>query len=120
MSLSNLVLQVEKRLPGADSTDIARMVLLLSLRNPSLDRLSNPNELEREFRDVQYRIQATSDQHSAVAEELDSLAGSDASDFSPDHVWTLIRAIKVQSHILQMYLEPMSTQIPSASQSPSP
>ena len=33
-----------------------------------------------------------------------TMAGSDPRQFTPEQVWVLIRAIKVQSQILQMYL----------------
>jgi len=35
---------------------------------------------------------------------LEELASSDPKKFTQDQVWVLIRAIKVQSQILQMYV----------------
>ena len=32
------------------------------------------------------------------------LASSDPRDFTPDQIWVLIRAIKVQSQVLQLYV----------------
>jgi len=44
------------------------------------------------------------DQHAAMTEELEDLARSDPKKFTPDQIWILIRAIKVQSQVLQLYL----------------
>ncbi len=40
----------------------------------------------------------------AMTQELDDLANSDPEKFSRDQIWVLIRAIKVQSQVLQMYV----------------
>lgn len=50
------------------------------------------------------RLQATTDQHAAMTEELEELSRADPSEFSMDQIWILIRAIKVQSQILQLYV----------------
>ena len=50
------------------------------------------------------RLQAATDQHAAMTEELECLARSDPQRFSSEQVWILIRAIKVQSQILQLYI----------------
>ena len=42
--------------------------------------------------------------HAAMTEELETLAQSDPHEFTPDQIWVLIRAIKVQGQILQLYL----------------
>jgi hypothetical protein len=39
-----------------------------------------------------------------MTEELESLARSDPRRFAPEQIWVLIRAIKVQSQILQLYV----------------
>jgi hypothetical protein len=39
-----------------------------------------------------------------MTEELESLARSDPRKFTPEQIWVLIRAIKVQSQILQLYV----------------
>ena len=36
--------------------------------------------------------------------ELEALASSDPEQFTRDQIWVLIRAIKVQSQVLQMYV----------------
>ena len=39
-----------------------------------------------------------------MTQELEELAGSDPEKFSQEQVWILIRAIKVQSQVLQLYV----------------
>ena len=39
-----------------------------------------------------------------MTDELDELARIDPAKFSMNQVWVLIRAIKVQSQVLQLYL----------------
>lgn len=111
MNLIQLIERIQTLQPDTDPSDVARMALLMVQRDPNLRALQDEEHLMSIYRDVQLRIQATTDQHAAVAEELDNLASSDPCEFSPDHVWTLIRAIKVQSHILQMYLGPSTTSV---------
>ena len=79
------------------------MAFLVSLRVDQLDSLTD-DSLRRHYNDVTLELQSATDQHAAVSEELDSLASSQPCEFSPDHVWTLVRAIKVQSRCLQIYL----------------
>ena len=50
------------------------------------------------------RLQAATDQHAAMTADLESLAQSDPTTFTMDQIWVLIRAIKVQSQILQLYV----------------
>ena len=39
-----------------------------------------------------------------MTEELEALANSDPKQFTPEQIWILVRAIKVQSQVLQLYL----------------
>jgi hypothetical protein len=39
-----------------------------------------------------------------MTEELEELARSDPRRFTPDQIWILIRAIKVQSQVLRLYI----------------
>ncbi len=87
----------------SDESDLLRIALLISLRVESLASLDD-EALEFHCREVTLQLQSATDQHAAVSEELDQLASTQPCEFSPDHVWTLVRAIKVQSRFLQMYL----------------
>ena len=56
------------------------------------------------WRELSLRLQLATDQHAAMIEDLEHLAQSNPEHYNKDQVWILIRAIKVQSQILQMYL----------------
>ncbi len=93
------------------------MGLLLTLYLPQADDqefdaiVDKPTISDHELRDlsqeISLQLNAAGDQHAAVADELDSLAATAPCDFSPTHVFTLVRAIKVQSQVLNMYLGPV-------------
>ena len=99
-----LAQQIEKLEPTADTTQIARLCLLLSNASESVDDLTDPNNVEVAWREMSLRSQAATDQHAAMTAELEELAQSDPSKFSNEQIWVLIRAIKVQSQILELYL----------------
>ena len=115
MDLRELLAEIEKLQGNRDCAESARMLLLLALQDPSLKQYSEPTSLRDHYREIELRMHAAADQHAAVAEELDSLASSAPCEFTPDHVWTLIRAIKVQSSLLDMYLGPCAVDQPMES-----
>jgi hypothetical protein len=86
-----------------DESELLRMAFLISLRVESLSELDDA-ELEAHCEAVTVELQVATEQHAAVSAELDQLAETSPCEFSPDHVWTLVRAIKAQSRFLQMYL----------------
>lgn len=104
MNCAELAKRIEKLQPGADTRDVARLCLLLSNGSSSVDTLSDDSRLKRAWKEIGLRLQAATDQHAAMTDELERLAMSDPKKFSPDQIWILIRAIKVQSQILQMYI----------------
>jgi hypothetical protein len=46
-----------------------------------------------------------------MTDELERLAKSDPRKFTPDQIWILIRAIKVQGQILQLYIGDVSVDV---------
>jgi len=56
------------------------------------------------WREMGVRLQGATDQHAAMTEELEALAQTQPQQFSREQIWTLIRAIKVQSQVLQLYV----------------
>jgi hypothetical protein len=104
MKCQQLAARIEEIQPGAMPRDVARLCLLLSNYADDLDSLETEPKLAQAWQDMGIRIQAATDQHAAMAEELEQLAQSDPGSFSADQVWILIRAIKVQSQILQLYV----------------
>jgi len=104
MNCSELAHRVADLQPEAPARDIARLCLLLTNAVETIDDLSNDDQLTETWKEVGLRLQAATDQHAAMTMELESLARSDPSRFCPEQIWILIRAIKVQSQILRLYV----------------
>lgn len=106
MSLScrELAERIERMQSNAEPRDVARLCLLLSNCVEDLADLEDEKRLTAAWQDMGLRLQAATDQHAAMTDELDELAHSDPRKFSPEQIWVLIRAIKVQSQILQLYV----------------
>jgi hypothetical protein len=102
-----LVGAVAELRPDQPATEHLRIALLLSTQQPDLAASLEACELERLCTDVAIQLSAASDQHAAVAGELDSLALTTPCEFTADHLWSLIRALKVQGRILDLYLGPV-------------
>ncbi len=60
--------------------------------------------LSKVWQEMGIRLQAATDQHAAMTAELEQLSKTDPNGFSMDQIWVLIRAIKVQSQVLQLYV----------------
>ena len=103
MEINELIQRISKMCGHKEPSELLRMAFLVSLRIDNLDSLTD-EILQQLYSDVTLELQAANDQHAAVSEELDELAESQPCEFSPTHVWTLVRAIKVQSRCLQLYL----------------
>lgn len=104
MHCKELAARIESLQPGAHPRDVARLCLLLSNEIGEFSDLSDPKKLREAWVASSLKLQAATDQHQAMTEELESLASSDPKKFEPDQIWVLIRAIKVQSQILQLYV----------------
>jgi hypothetical protein len=104
MKCTELARRIERLRPGADVRDVARLCLLLSLSGENIEEFGDDSRLASAWQQIDLRLQAATDQHAAMTEELESLARSDPQRFTADQIWVLIRAIKVQSQILQLYV----------------
>jgi hypothetical protein len=104
MNCTDLARRIEEIRPEADARDVARLCLLLSNSASDIDLLSEDSKLTSAWKAMDLRLQAATDQHAAMTEELECLARSDPRKFNPEQIWILIRAIKVQSQILQLYV----------------
>jgi hypothetical protein len=89
--------------PAASPQDVSRLCLLLTNTHADLDELDDASRLKDAWKDASLKLQFATDQHAAMTQELEELASSDPAKYSRDQVWVLIRAIKVQSQILQLY-----------------
>ena len=104
MTCQELASRIQRLQPDAGARDVARLCLLLANTSDDVSKLDDDGLLTSAWREAALRLQAATDQHAAMTEELESLARSDPHEFTPDQIWVLIRAIKVQGQILQLYL----------------
>ncbi len=104
MTCQELAERIEELQPDAAPRDVARLCLLLTNYNDDVELFTDEDFLCRAWREMGMRLQAATDQHAAMTEELEELASSDPQEFTPDQIWILIRAIKVQSQVLQLYV----------------
>lgn len=106
MDAVKLITRLRRLRPGDETSELLRMGLLLALKHGDISELPDDRKLTQQCQEIAMQLSARSDQHAAVADELDSLAATEPSDFTPQHLWTLVRALKVQSQILNLYLGP--------------
>lgn len=104
MSCAELAQQIERLQPAAAPQDVARLCLLLANSVTELESLRETTALRDAWKRTGLQLQVATDQHAAMTEELEALAASDPKTFTQDQIWILIRAIKVQSQVLQMYV----------------
>lgn len=104
MTCRELAEQIESFQPQASPQDVARLCLLLSNANQDLDQFKEKPKLREAWKQTGLQLQLATDQHAAMTSELEELAKGDPKEFSQEQIWVLIRAIKVQSQILQLYV----------------
>jgi hypothetical protein len=104
MTCHQLAHRIQQLQPDAGARDVARLCLLLTNLSDDVSKLDDDSLLTATWREASLRLQAATDQHAAMTEELETLARSDPREFTPEQIWVLIRAIKVQGQILQLYL----------------
>ncbi len=104
MNCQKLAAAIQQLQPEADTADVARLCLLITNLMDNGHDLDDEDALASAWKKVSLQLQSASDQHAAMTMELEELSNSDPKQFSPDQIWVLIRAIKVQSQILQLYV----------------
>lgn len=98
MQLSEIVREVEQSLGSEDSGQVLAVVLLL-LQSEAFQADKSP---ACHIRQAVLRFSSMAEQYAAVTKELDSLADTEPCEFDPQHIWTLIRAVKVQSKFVDL------------------
>ena len=106
MNAQQLVSRLTRLRKDYDLAELLRAALLIVLHSPDLENLDDEEQIERQLQEIEWQMRASLDQHAAVADELDNLATTAPCDFTSEHLWTLVRAIKVQNQILNLYLGP--------------
>lgn len=108
MKCHELADRIEQLQPEAMPRDVARLCLLLTNYVDDIESLDEDDCLSQAWQEMGIRLQAATDQHAAMTEELEQLADTSPDELNLEQVWVLIRAIKVQSQVLQLYVgEPM-------------
>ncbi len=104
MTCQQLATRIQHLQPEASPQDVARLCLLLTNSYKDLKPLAEDRALQSAWQQTGLKLQFATDQHAAMTAELEELANSDPKSFSQEQIWVLIRAIKVQSQILQLYV----------------
>lgn len=107
----DLAARIEQLQPDAMPRDIARLCLLLTNFVDDLRLLEDEDRLSQAWHEMSLRLQAATDQHAAMTEELEELAAGDLASFTLEHVWVLLRAVKTQSQVLQLYVGPAQVDV---------
>jgi len=107
MNCESLAARIQHLQPEAQPRGVARLCLLLSNFADDIEQLEDDDRLANLWQEMGMRLQAATDQHAAMTAELEDLARGDPEQFTLEQVWVLIRAIKVQSQVLQLYVGAM-------------
>jgi len=99
MNLHELISSTQSLRPAASDEQVIRWVLMMLVSRSQITE----DCLAENLLIVEQSNRLMSDQVSAVAEELDSLASTQPSEFCPSHIWTLLKAIRVQKQVLDLY-----------------
>jgi hypothetical protein len=103
MTCHELAKRLSEWNPDLSQVEIARLSLMI------LSQTSDPSDLVQEdrllsaWKHATFRMEAAADQHAAVAEELEALCDASPSPCSQEQLCVLLRAIKVQSQVLELY-----------------
>jgi hypothetical protein len=103
MKCHDLANSIEKLQPDAQPSEVARLCLLLSNYVDDLDELIDEERLSQVWQDLMIRLTGITDQHSAMTAELEDLSSTKPDSLTLDQILVLIRAIKVQSQVVQLY-----------------
>jgi hypothetical protein len=104
MTCNELASAIQRLQPQAQPRDVARLCLLLANHVDDVSELLGEERLSAAWREVGMRLQAATDQHAAMTEDLERMAAGDPAQFTADQIWMLLRAIKVQGQVLQLYV----------------
>ena len=103
MNCHDLALRISSAQPQLSQSDVARLCLLIFNQTEDLRELEDDANLVRIWRNASFRLESATDQHAAVTNELDQLCSDAPIQYAPDQIWMLLRAVKVQSQILDLY-----------------
>jgi hypothetical protein len=104
MTCQELAKSIELLQPDAMPREVARLCLLLCNYVDDLDELKDEDRLSEAWHDMMVRLEALTDQHAAMTADLEDLSRESPNTLTTDQIMVLIRAIKVQSQVVQLYV----------------
>ena len=105
MTCAELANRISRLQPGLNAVETARITLMILSQCDDHQLLQDDEALVTAWKNATFRLEAASDQHAAVAEELRMMCSEGPVQFTPDQLWVLLRAVKVQSQILGFYTD---------------
>ncbi len=105
MTCHELAQRINAIHPELPPAEVARLSLLILTQTTDTQELAEEASLMRAWKNASFRLEAAADQHAAVADELEQLCNSGPISFTPDQLWILLRAVKVQSQLLDLYTD---------------
>lgn len=103
MTCQDLAQRIAQLHPGLAPSEVAQLCLLVLRTAEAPASLAEPATLEKSLRAASFRLDAASDQYAAMSAELEAIFGAGPVRFSADQIWTLLRAVKVQTQLLELY-----------------
>ena len=103
MNCQQLAQRISEIQPELDPRDVAQLCLLILSDVNDLESLGDDEVLKKVWRSVSFRLEAAADQHCAVSQELENICSDGPIQFTPDQLWVLLRAVKVQGQLLELY-----------------
>lgn len=114
MDPHRLLNEVIAHAPQASCAEVLRLAMLLCHHQSAAPSHESPDSTAAVLQKLQHQIAMYDDQHAAIAWELDTLASTEPCQFQIQQLWTLIRAIRVQSQLLEFYMGPQALPVASA------
>ena len=105
MNCQQLAARIEQLQPDLDPVDVARLCLLIFNQVPDEKLLADDEAFRTLWKQTAFRLEAATDQHAAIARELVRFGEDDPVAFDPEQLWMLLRAVKVQGQVLEMYVD---------------
>ncbi len=105
MTCHELAERINDLRPELSPSEVARISLLILTQTDDAHLLVDDDALTRVWKNAAFRLDAAADQHAAVADELEQMCHNGPVQFTPDQLWTLLRAVKVQSQLLSLYTD---------------
>ena len=110
MQTNELVDRIARHRPDLEPADLLRLALLVVVGDDNGggggDWHRGEDESLRQACDqASFRLDAIVDQYEAVGAEVHAVCSAGPMQFSPDQLWTLLRAVKVQSQMIDLFCD---------------